>query len=169
MANLDVEVFCEREHPRLVRMLRVYCGDDQLAQDIAQEALIRAVRHWPRISKLDSPGGWTYRVAVNLANSRFRRRAAGRRATQRLRQQAETSDSLPDVAGVVALRDAVAALPDRQRQAVVLQHVLGLTPAEIGEVMDCSQQAVRNLTHRARRALQSALEPTQEVDDASRS
>lgn len=168
MADLELEVFCEREYPRLVRMLRVYCGDDHLAQDIAQEALIRAVRHWPRVSQLDSPGGWTYRVAVNLANSRFRSRAAGRRAKRRLRQGAETFCELPDVAGVLALQDAVAGLPPRQRQAVVLQHVLGLSPAEVGEVMDCSAQAVRNLSHRARRTLQSVLEPRQEVDDAPR-
>lgn len=48
-----------------------------------QEALVRAWRRWSHVSELQSPEGWTYRVAVNLADSSFRRRRAEQRARER--------------------------------------------------------------------------------------
>ncbi|MGI8699694.1 MAG: sigma factor [Nocardioidaceae bacterium] len=54
-------------------MLRLYCGDPEVARDLAQEALTRAWVHWRKVRRMDRPDLWVRRVALNLANSHFRR------------------------------------------------------------------------------------------------
>ena len=77
--HADASAFCAAEWPQLVRALSLYVGDPYVAEELAQEALLRACRQWATVSQLDSPGGWTWRVATNLANSHFRRARAARR------------------------------------------------------------------------------------------
>lgn len=114
-APADLTAFCEREYPRLVGALDLYCGDRAVAEEVAQEALLRACRDWPKVSAMGSPGGWTHRVAVNLATSHFRRRQAERRATDRLAARPELEDGAADPADVLAVRAAIARLPDTSR------------------------------------------------------
>lgn len=83
-ASMDAASFCADVYPRLVGSLSLYVGDRYLAEELAQEALLRACRQWPAVSRMDTPDGWTWRVAVNLANSHFRRRRAAARASRRL-------------------------------------------------------------------------------------
>lgn len=127
--HADAAAFCAAEWPQLVRALSLYVGDAHLAEELVQEALLRACRRWTTVSSLESPGGWTWRVATNLANSHFRRRRAGLRAQQRIGRDDPTHRD-PDGGDAVAVRQAVAALPERQRTAVVLRHVLDLSAAD---------------------------------------
>lgn len=151
----DAAAFCAAEYPDLVRGLSLLVGDGTVAEEIAQEALLRACRNWPKVSRLESPGGWTWRVARNLATSHDRRRRAARRARIRLGQDDVHHDADPGVA--VAVRDAVAGLPERQRVAIVLRQVLDLSVAETAERMGVSQDAVRSLAKRASAALRAEL------------
>ena len=80
----DIDAFCRRTHPRLVRTLAAATGDAALADELAQEALARAWERWSHVRTLDLPEAWCYRVAINLARSQFRRRAAARRAHERM-------------------------------------------------------------------------------------
>lgn len=153
----DFDVFCQREYPRLVGFLDLYVGDSHTAEDLAQEALLRAAQRWERVSTLQSPGGWTYRVAVNLANSLWRRRGARRRAHLRLAEQAAAPHEDPDVAVRRTVREAIGRLPLRQRTALVLRHYLGLSAAEVGQQLGCSPEAVRALTKRALTVLRAEL------------
>lgn len=141
--------FCESYYPTLVGSLALYVGDRLLAEELAQEALLRAFRRWERVAGLDSPEGWVWRVAVNIANSHFRRRAVARRARARLQGSRSESVSLPDVAWRVSIATAVAELPDRQREAVVLRYFHDLSAEEAGGRMGASADAVRSLTKRA--------------------
>lgn len=75
----ELTAMCEREHPRLVGMLGLYCGDAEVAEDLAQEALIRLCRDWRKVRKLDAPDRWLHRVAINLAHSHYRRKTTERR------------------------------------------------------------------------------------------
>lgn len=77
----ELAAFCQAEHRRLVGALSLYCQDRQVAEELAQDALLRVVTHWHRVRRLDHPSAWVYRVAINLANSYLRRRLAERRAT----------------------------------------------------------------------------------------
>lgn len=79
----DLSAFCQREHPRLVGALSLYCGDALLAQELAQEALVRVCQRWEQVHAKGSPQAWAHRVALNLAHSWYRRRSAERRALAR--------------------------------------------------------------------------------------
>ena len=63
------EAFCRREYPRLVGVLSLYCGDAGVAEELAQEALVRVYESWRRMHTMASPGAWVHRVAINLASS----------------------------------------------------------------------------------------------------
>lgn len=165
----DAAAFCAAEYPQLVRALSLYVGDADTAEELAQEALLRACRQWAKVSQLESPGGWTWRVATNLANSHFRRRRAARRAHRRLEH--DTAYHAPDGGDTVAVRQVVASLPERQRTALVLRHVLGLSALDTAARTGISPDAVRSLTKRATATLRAQLgNPTrlasQEAPDA---
>jgi RNA polymerase sigma-70 factor (ECF subfamily) len=169
----ELDSFCRREHPRLVGALSLYCGDPSLAEEVAQEALSRACARWGRVGQMAAPGAWVHRVAINLVNSRFRRLAVERRARSRGVGALAESHVDPDGADTVAVRAAVAALPIRQRTALVLRYFADLPVADVADLLGVSDGAVHQLTHRAvdalRRSLGVDLEdaPPMEVPDAS--
>ena len=72
----EVGDFCREMHPRLVGALALHCGDRDVAEELAQETLARVWERWSSVRSMDSPEAWTFRVAFNLSNSRFRRNAA---------------------------------------------------------------------------------------------
>ena len=117
-----------------------------MALELTQEALARACARWDRVGRLDSPSAWTYRVAINLANSQFRRaryeRLARGRAALRLSVEPVPADTIIDQ----DVRRAVAALPRRQRQAVVLRYLLDLSVDDTAVRMRCATGTVRALT-----------------------
>ena len=129
--------------------MTLYTGDGDLAAELAQEALARAYRDWNRVEAMHEPGAWTHRVAVNLANSHFRRRRYERAARARAASRPTDSHSQPDIATNDIVRRAVRALPRRQREAVVLRFLLDLSVETTAERMDCAQGTVRALTAQA--------------------
>lgn len=167
MEDEDARVaFCEREYPRLVGALSLYChADHGLSEELAQEALARVCRDWARVARLRSPGAWAHRVAINLANSWYRRRAAERRARARAGPVAEVHHD-PDTAAATALRAALAALPRRQREAVVLRHYVDLPVAEVAVLMGCAEGTVKALTHQGLARLRLQLTDAEEVRHA---
>lgn len=157
-APAELVAFVEREQPRLVRAVHLLLGDRDVAEEIAQEALLRAASRWERVSHLGSPGGWTHRVAVNLATSQLRRRRAERRARARLGGRTEdVAVDAPDTADAVAVRRALLSLPADSRRRLVLRHVLDWTAEEIGELEGASAATVRQRLRRSRAALRDAM------------
>jgi RNA polymerase sigma-70 factor (ECF subfamily) len=139
--------------------LAVYLGSAEEAQEVTQEAFVRAWTRWGRISRYDDPAAWVRRVAWNLATSRIRR---ARIALRHWRgQRAELVDGPGPER--VALERALATLPADQRRAVVLYYLAGLPVAEIAELCRVREGAVRTWLYRARIALAKHL--TDEVDD----
>jgi RNA polymerase sigma factor (sigma-70 family) len=140
------EAFCRAQHPRLVAALTAYTGDRDLAVELSQEVLARACLHWQTVADLAAPGAWTHRVAMNLANSTFRRRRYERAALARAGSRAAscTPEPLPPLDRVV--RAALASLPARQREAVVLRYVLDLSVEATALHMHCAAGTVRALS-----------------------
>lgn len=143
----ELAAFCRAEHPTLVGLLALYTGDRAVGEELAQEALIRACEHWGRVRVMDNRRAWLTRVAINLANSWFRRRFAERRANAR--HGIPAAPAQHDAADVIAVRAAVAALPRRQRTALVLRYYADLPAAQVAAQMGCAEPTVRSLTNRA--------------------
>jgi RNA polymerase sigma factor (sigma-70 family) len=151
--HTDLESFCRREHRRLVGAVGLYLNDVSLAEEIAQEALLRVCRAWPRVQQLESPGGWAHRVAMNLAVSAARSRRTRQRVDERLSTYARRLAEDADAAGALAMRVALAKLPERQREALVLRYYGDLSVAETAVAMSCPEGTVKTLTSRAVAAL----------------
>jgi RNA polymerase sigma-70 factor (ECF subfamily) len=156
--TLGFDEWYRREHPRLAASLLVVSGDLDAATDSADEAFARALDRWSSVSRMASPTGWTYRVALNVLRRRMRRAQLERRVVR-------------DVSGVPPLElpdpevwDAVARLPRRQRTAVVLRYVADLPEAEIGKAMGIARGTVAATLAAARRRLQADLEPDAVVE-----
>lgn len=155
--DLDLAAVCEAEHPRLVGMLALYTGDRHVAEELAQDALVRLCQHWPKVRE-GNPAAWLTTVAMNLGRSMFRRRGAARRAMARHGGSDEVVER--DDATVLAVREAVAALPRRQREAVIHRHFLGHSVRESAAAMGCAEGTVKSLTHKGLAALRKAgLDP----------
>ena len=168
----DLVAFCTREHPRLVGSLDLYCGDLGVAEELADEALIRVCDNWEKVRVMTAPGAWAHRVAMNLANSYYRRKKAERRAVARAAARTQLVHEDPDAADAHALREALHLLPPRQRTVIVLRYYLDLPPAEIAEFTNNTPGAVRTLTSRAIAALrrelgEGAIAHLEEVPDAT--
>ncbi|HET7488379.1 MAG TPA: sigma factor [Acidimicrobiales bacterium] len=145
-----LEDFCRLQFPRLVALLSIYCGDPATAEDLAQETLARVWRRWDRVRRLDAPELWARRVALNLANSWFRRRRAGARAVGRA---AAFVAPAPAPAGDDGFLRLVAGLAPRQRAALVLRFHEDLSVAETARLLRCREGTVKALTSQALDAL----------------
>jgi RNA polymerase sigma factor (sigma-70 family) len=158
--------FCSDQWSRLVGALDLYCGDLSTAEELAQEALLRAGIHWNRVRYFAAPGGWAYHVAVNLARSRFRRHRVELRAQRRLESDAAATNSNLDIAEALAVREALRSLPPRQREVVVLRYYLGYPVADAANALGISDDALRALAHRAITRLRQKLRLDEEVPAA---
>jgi RNA polymerase sigma-70 factor (ECF subfamily) len=146
----DLFGMCQQEHPRLVGMLGLYCGDHDVAEDLAQEALIRLCRDWSRVRKLHAPERWLHRVAINLAHSHYRRKAIERKALSLLgSRRRQESELQRDVESLELLKN----LPHRQKAALLLHYYLDMTVPEVAQVMEIPDGTAKTLIHRGARAL----------------
>lgn len=152
----DLVAFCRAQHPRLVGMLGLYTGDFDLAEELAQEALLRACRDWARVRDYDAPGAWLHRVAMNLANSSLRRLAVRRRAIGTLRRRPYDDHRDPDSAAAVALRSALATLPSKMRAVLVLRFYEDLSVREVADTLGWPEGTVKTLSTRGIARLRAA-------------
>jgi RNA polymerase sigma-70 factor (ECF subfamily) len=154
-AELSAPDFCSRVHPQLVRSLALYCGDSAVAEELAQEALLRAWDRWGSVRRMTNPTGWVFRVGFNLATSRGRRAAIERRAsTLAGADYPQHEDSLDDA---IVVRAAVASLPPRERAAIVLRYFADFSVDDTAVAMRCRPGTVKSLTFQAVRRLHDLL------------
>ena len=155
-----IQAMVARKLPRMLALAQRMLDDAAEAEDVAQDAMLRAWKQAPRWSpgqaKFDT---WLHRVALNLCYDRLRRRREVTTATPP--DQADTGPA-PDrgllAADVGARVDAaLTRLPDRQREAIVLCHYQELTNIEAAALMAVSVEALESLLSRGRRALRLAL------------
>lgn len=145
--TLEADAFCRGLYPKLVGSLRLAFGAQVPAEDLAQDALVRTIERWDAVAAMDHPEAWCYRVAFNLARSGFRRRQAEARATARLGARRPHDDDPPEPDDVLVVRAALAHLPRRQRQAIVLRFYADLTVDQVAESMKCRPGTVKAHLH----------------------
>jgi RNA polymerase sigma-70 factor (sigma-E family) len=155
--------FAEARLPALLRYGVLLTGDPELARDLVQEVLARALVRWKRIDRLDEPYGYVRTMVTNEYLSVLRRRR------RRPRTVPLTYDALdgprapvqPDVAGSIGtaadLRQRLAALPRQQRAVIVLRYYEDLSDPEIADVLGCRPATVRAYATRALAALRVQL------------
>ncbi len=151
--DADFDGFYHAHFRRLTVQLCAYTGNLQLAQDLVQEAFCRAFARWKSISRYDDPAAWVRRVAWNLATSRWRRMKAAQTFLHSQRPQ-HVAGPEPDRVQLVA---ALAQLPQKHRQAVVLFHLADLSVAEIAQQAGVAEGTVKSWLHRGRAALAAIL------------
>lgn len=150
-SETDSEAFCRRHWEPLAQSLAAYTGDVGLGQDLAQETLAKVLARWPRVRRMRSPGGYAYRIGVNLARDALRERARRRGP-----EPDGVTAASPDPTTRLALDGALAMLPPRQRLAVSLRYLADLSVAQTAEVMGCRPGTVKALCHQATQALQAS-------------
>lgn len=160
-APADLARFCEETYPRLLGALSLYCGDFDVAQELAQETVAIVCRDWHKVRKMQAPTAWTYRVGVNLANSFFRRKGAEHRARRRAEQIQTQRVVTSDGAQAVAVRQLVASLPRRQRTAMVLRFYSDFSISQIAELMDCSEGTVKSQISRGMAKLRQSTQSSE--------
>lgn len=144
----DVRALYAAAYGRLVGILAVAAGDRDEAEEIVQEAFIRLLPRWSKISHYDDPEAWVRQVAFRLLANRQRRR----RLAQRL--QLRAPDYAPAEPGeFLGVSRAVATLPFNQRQVVVLHHLLDLPVDQVASELGVPVGTVKSRLARARAAL----------------
>lgn len=147
--------------PGAVRQAWRMLGDETEAEDVAQEAMLRLWKQAAQWRAGEAKAStWLYRVVYNLCVDRIRRR----RPKVAVDDVPEPADPDPGVVEKMvdrernrALMQAVSALPERQRRAIVLRHFEGWSNPDIAGELSCSVEAVESLLARARRQLASSL------------
>jgi len=124
--------FLHTSYPRLVAAIALVCGSRPVAEDAVQEALLRAWERSEKGDEIDSLEGWVTTVGLNLARSGLRRIRTERRARARL---AGSAVGQPPSADRIDVDRALATLPRRQREVVVLRYYLQFDTHEVATVL----------------------------------
>jgi RNA polymerase sigma-70 factor, ECF subfamily len=154
------DTFFRSSSRQLVAMAYLLTGDLQTAQDLTQEAFLRAWSRWARISKYDDPQAWIRRVLYNLAVSKSR--------SNRLRRNANDvprSIPPPDESHLM-LAAALRSLPRNQTRALLLHDGAGMSVHEVANEMNVPDGTVKSWLSRGRSAaaliLTSSTSPSKE-------
>jgi RNA polymerase sigma-70 factor (ECF subfamily) len=146
------ETLYRQHYAAVVALVYAMSGSRSVAEDLAQEAFLRAHRDWSRVSEMDCPAGWVRRVALNLARSRLRRLGSEARARLRAGPASDRSDPTSEVESE-AFWHEVRRLPTRQAQAIALHYVEDLSIGEIAGVLGVAEGTVKALLHQGRERL----------------
>jgi RNA polymerase sigma factor (sigma-70 family) len=149
------EAFFQAEYPRLLRAMFLVTGDRHEAEEVAQDAFVRACERWDLVSRAANRPGYVYRMALNGYRSKLRRLSRGARKALQPKEEPDLFAAIDDRD---ALGRALARLSKGQREALVLVEWMGMTDDEVGALLRVSPITVRVRIHRARAILRPLLE-----------
>ena len=122
------------------------------AHDVAQEALVRRFRFWGRVQRADDMDGYAFRVLLN-AHKDSRRRARWREDTVATVPDTDVPDASETIVRADAVRRALGALPEGQRQVLVLRYFAHLDEKQTAQALDIAVGTVKSRLSRALDAL----------------
>jgi len=131
----------------MVRLAHLLTAADPAAEELVQDAFLRVQARWDRV---DNPLAYLRAAVVNACRNHQRRGVLERRHRAVV---VGTAEDAPD-----ELRDAITALPGRQRAAIVLRYYEDLAEVDIADLLGCSVPAVKSLLHRAVQDLRKVIE-----------
>ena len=172
----------ERHYDFIFRTACKWCGKVSDAEDVAQEAFIKAYRALPSFRGESAFYTWLYRIGINTAKNYLV--AMGRRAPTTTEFDSEDAENFEDgeylrdvntpenelMSKQIAktVNDTMEQLPEELRTAIVLREIDGLSYEEIATVMDCPIGTVRSRIFRARETIAERLRPLLETSKDKR-
>jgi RNA polymerase sigma-70 factor (ECF subfamily) len=152
-----IRALYDRYAPRVYAVVRRIAADDDLAQDYAQEAWIRAIRALPTFRGDARFSTWLHRIAVNAALQSLRK------ADARAKREGPAPDDVPvapqhaDSLLQKRLEDALDQLPEGMREVLILHDVEGFTHEEIGDVLGVTSGTSKSQLFKARAKMRALL------------
>jgi RNA polymerase sigma factor (sigma-70 family) len=153
LSAMDFTPWYVAEHPKVLAALSAVSGDPEMAREATDEAFCRCYARWHRVRAMQSPAGWTYRVALNSL-----RRARRRRSLERFLLTRRTPSVVEFGPGYTEIRDLLSKLTTRQRTVMALRFVADLPEAEIAEILKLKRGTVASTIAAARRRLSVLIE-----------
>jgi RNA polymerase sigma-70 factor (ECF subfamily) len=132
----------------------VLTGSLEQAQDLTQEAFLRAWKHWRKVAVFDDPEGWTRRVLHNLCIQSWRK---SRLSRTRAHDASSNSSEIPTT-DHFELAQAMRSLPGNQARALLLHDGLGMTSQETAAEIGVPEGTVRSWLSRSRKTVANRLE-----------
>ncbi len=143
--------FYSASYRRVVAQVALLTGSRPDAEECVQEAVVRLVPRWSKVSQYDDPEAWLRRVAMRVATGRWRR---ARVAASHLGSLGRAVPEIPGPEGSgIDLQRALLALPLSQRQVVVLHYLVGLPVEDVARELRLPAGTVKSRLSRARTAL----------------
>ena len=163
---------------KIIQLVNRYVKDPSEAQDVAQEAFIKAYRALGNFRGDSAFYTWLYRIAINTAKNYLVSRSRRSSDYEVDVQDAEAIENAPQLQGmetperlllnqeiIDTIKTAIDKLPDEMRTAIILREFDGMSYEEIAEAMDCPVGTVRSRLFRAREAIDNKLNPLLEHGD----
>jgi RNA polymerase sigma-70 factor (ECF subfamily) len=157
---------------KIIQLVNRYVKDPSEAQDVAQEAFIKAYRALGNFRRDSAFYTWLYRIAINTAKNYLVSRTRRSSDYQVDIQDAEQIENAPQLQGmesperlllnqeiVETIKTAIDKLPEEMRIAIMLREFEGMSYEEIAQAMDCPVGTVRSRIFRAREAIDNKLNP----------
>ncbi len=155
-AALRFDEFYAQEYRGVIGLAFSLSNSPSAAEELTQDAFVAAYKRWGTVSAMERPDAWIRRVVANMAASRVRRLVAEGKAMVR---KPRTPAFMPEPsADSVALWTAVASLPRRQTEVVVLIYYAMMSHEEVAGFLGVSIETVRTHLQRAKKRLQKSLE-----------
>jgi RNA polymerase sigma-70 factor (ECF subfamily) len=152
-----IRTLYDRYAPRVYAVVRRIAGDDDLAQDYAQEAWIRAIRALPTFRGDARFSTWLHRIAVNAALQALRKAETRSKREEPMPDEVPTLPRHPDSLLQRRLEGALDALPEGMRQVLILHDVEGYTHEEIGDVLGVTSGTSKSQLFKARAKMRALL------------
>ncbi|MBF6589559.1 MAG: RNA polymerase sigma factor [Ktedonobacterales bacterium] len=151
-ADAGFERFVHQHERQILNFLWRMTGEEETAHDLTQEVFLRAWQHYDTIRHYELPRAWLFRVATNLALTYQRRRSAPVGAAIPLDEENSpaTSDPAWRLAESDHVRQTLLRMAPRQRAALVLREVYGLSGTEVARALGISETAVKMTLWRGR-------------------
>lgn len=151
MQETSFEAYYRTNRQHIFRALALTLGNRDLAAEAVDEGMTRTYQHWRTVSSFDNQAGWTYRVGLNWARSRLRKRKREVLADQMPERLTEVTFTDPD------LDRAVKSLPLDSRAVVVLRHYLDWSTDDVARALGIRPGTVKSRLHRAMAELRQQL------------
>ena len=150
--TVDFDSWYRREHKKVLAVVTMLCAPDHArAEDATNDAFVKALERWPSVGKMDAPGAWVTRVALNKAKRSLRLR--GRRI-----RLLHTEDVVEDKHIDGELWRAVSELPERQRHALLLRYIDDYSQKQIAAELEIAPGTAAATLSQARKNLRAEIE-----------